>query len=135
MCFYLIQWLNRMNNVDFVQNVCLKDCQIYMHLILIVTQTFKKLEFFLVVPKNLNDNCVTHFVSSNFLSATRMLYNLMFQLSKDLVIRKFSSPIVHFSDGLLVRKLHHLQLFQISLLWVDTKWVSRRRKDKYSKQN
>jgi hypothetical protein len=57
-------------------------------------------------------------VSSNFLSVIRMLYNLMVQLSKDLVIRKFSSPIVHFSDGLLVRKLHDLQLFQICLLWV-----------------
>jgi hypothetical protein len=47
MCFYLIQWLNRMNSVDFVQNVCLKDCQICMHLILIITQTFKKLEYLL----------------------------------------------------------------------------------------
>jgi len=47
-----------------------------------------------------------------------MLYNLMVQWSKDLVIRKFSSPIVHFSDGLLVRKLHDLQFFQIFLLWI-----------------
>jgi hypothetical protein len=60
----------------------------------------------------------THFISSNFLSVIRMLYNLMVQWSKDLVIQKFSSPIVHFSDGLLVRKLHDLKIVQIFLLFV-----------------
>jgi hypothetical protein len=63
-------------------------------------------------------SCFVPRLSSSFLSAIRMLYNLMVQWSKDLVIQKFSSPIVHFSDGLLVRKLHDLKFFQIFLLFV-----------------
>jgi hypothetical protein len=110
---YLIQWLNRINNVDFVQNVCLKNCEICMHLILIVTQTFKKIEFFLVVPRNLNGHGVRFhgswslFYLWDILLLFRilwMLYNLMVQWSKELIIPKFSSPIVHFCDGLLVRR-------------------------------